>query len=58
MGRKIKVHVMMHREHDKETIETLAFQFARADFIMPKYCSQSNETYVLHIPIHTYRETT
>lgn len=44
---------MMHREHDKETAETLVFQFARPDFIMPKFCSQSLGAYVLHTPIHT-----
>lgn len=51
-GGVFKVHVMKHREHDKETTDTLAFQSARPDFTMPKYCSQPNETYVFQsIPI-------
>lgn len=32
MGGKIKVHVMMRREHDKETTETLSLPICSARF--------------------------
>lgn len=61
MEKEIRVHVMMGREHDNKTTETLAFQFGpdqHARFVMPKSCKKSNETYGLHVPIHTQRKTT